>query len=275
MMIASTIAILATFVPFPVGKPVEGQQKEIKAFRTDCLKRWESVFGVEWPALKKNEPPEAARDGYFRAISKINPQPLGAFKELSDFVYTEEMLQGSYYWHGKFITKDCCVPDVRTAPPKKYYLSEWGTHSLVFHEWKTAKYGFKMYESGNGVLIRILPAGYVPKKSMAAADLAKVIRDVLNVDYKTTEATIEAFRLPKEIKPGDLFANCENLVFNFFLGEWNESVVGFLSDADICLVCQKIFPRMAMIFEIEPDWLDKRLMQKDGKTLVRPKKEKK
>jgi hypothetical protein len=226
--------------------------------------RWEKVFGKLAPLDAKK-----FDRGFFNAFYFINPQPESAFSDLDDKVLSPALLDQSQRWVDIFLRKDKRPKPLSKQPPQKYYLPKMYDGGLLLHEWKAGKYAFKMYESGNGMLLRILPSGHKPGDSFSAKELAAIIRDVLNVDYASAEKVIEGFKLPETVKPGEVFYNMRrpNDVLN--AGEWKHFILGLVSRTDVCLICYKSQGvRMAAGFDIDRFWLNRSLFKNDGKTIV-------
>ena len=127
--------------------------------------------------------------------------------------------------------------DWKKHEPDKYYLRKSEDEpSLLYYEWKTPKYVLRMYESGNGLLIRIKPKDYDPSKPLKAKALAAVLSEVIDLKYPSAEKIVEAFKLPSSLAPGTVFTNAKRVNIKL-IGNWQKEVIGFVSKDDICILC--------------------------------------
>jgi len=232
------------------------------AAKESSVKQWKEMFNKDIDFGEKD---------LYGCVSYVYPQPEKAFQDIDDKKYAPALLDISAYWTGEFFSP-AYRPDVRKDQPEKYYLpmrqEETG---LLLHEWRTPKYAFTGQESGNGVVVRVVPKGYDPAKPLTAGALANLLFEVFDLQYDSADKLAAAFKLPKTLPAGTTFTNAKKLQEVVFLGEWRRHVVGFVGDDGVYVICYKSNPgRMAFVFEYARDWLNRGLMEKDGKTLVAP-----
>jgi hypothetical protein len=231
------------------------------AAKERAVKQWQGMFGKGI---------DFADMGLYRCLSYVYPQPEKAFQDLDDNKYAPWLLDDSAYWMEVFF-KPVCRPDVRKALPEQYYLPKPGETGLVLHEWRSPKYAFKAQESGNGLLVRIVPKKHDPKKPLTAKELATLLLDVFNLPYASAEKTAAKFKLPKALSAGSTFANAPPALRVVLVSDWRDHLVGFLGQDAVYVICYKSRPGRAQLgFPFDGTWLNRGLLQKDGKTLVAP-----
>lgn len=114
-----------------------------------------------------------------------------------------------------------------------------------------------MYEDFNGILLEVKPKGVDIGRGISATELAEVIA---------------AFTLPPVVPYGHVFSNAGSLSVQHIYG-WKDHIVGFISKDVICIMCFKaVEGRAAVGFHYDNEWLNRGLLQADGKTQVAPPK---
>jgi hypothetical protein len=157
------VSFAADAAPAPDDPKAAAKERESK--------QWKEMFGKDI---------DFAEVGLHLCMLYVYPQPEKAFKELDDKKYSPALLDFSDYWTGEFF-RPACRPNVRKAPPEKYYLPDRPKETgLVLHEWRSPKFAFRAQESGNGVLVRIVPKGYDPKTPLSGKELAALLFDVFH-----------------------------------------------------------------------------------------------
>ncbi len=219
------------------GADLKAKEAKVKEA---AVKKWKSMFGDNI---------DFAEEGLYGCMSYIHPQPDRLMVDLDD----KKVIGTSI----EFVLRDYFKPayrfDWKKHEPDKYYLRKSEDEpSLLYYEWKTPKYVLRMYESGNGLLIRIKPKDYDPSKPLKAKALAAVLSEVIDLKYPSAEKIVEAFKLPSSLAPGTVFTNAKRVNIKL-IGNWQKEVIGFVSKDDICILC--FFSdggRMNLIFEFTP-----------------------
>jgi len=229
--------------------------------KEQAVKQWKEMFNKDINFGEKD---------LYGCVSYVYPQPEKAFQNLDDKKYAPALLIDSAYWTEEFF-RPAYRPDVRKDQPEKYYLPQKpGETGLVLHEWRTTKYTFTAQESGNGVLVRIVPKGYDPAKPLTGKELAALLFDVFDLKYASADEVAAAFQLPKTAPAGTTFTNAESLHV-MRIGNWRRNMIGFVGDDAIYVICYKQNPGgMRAGFFFDGLWLNRGLLEKDGKTLVAP-----
>jgi len=258
----STFAVLTVLLLACDALTAPAPEDPDRVAMRESAKQWKEMF---------NKDIDFDEIGLQQCMVYVYPQPEKAFQDLDDKKYAPWLLDDSAYWTGQFFRKPY-RPDVRKDQPEKYYLPKRREETgLLLHEWRTPKYAFTAQESGAGVLVRIVPKGYDPTKPVTSGALADLLFDVFDLQYESADKLAAAFKLPKTLPAGTTFTNARVLHDVVFLADWRRHIVGFVGDDGIYVICYKANPgRMAAVFDYQRDWLNRGLLEKDGKTLVAP-----
>jgi hypothetical protein len=234
------------------------EEKETRA-KAAAVKKWKKMFG---------ESIDFAARGLYECMSYVHPQPDALMVDMDDKRVRGTSIEATT----RIYLKPPCR--LKKRDPDKYYLRKSDDEpSLLYYEWRKSKYVFRMYQSGNGMLLRIKPKGYDPRKPLTAKALTAVLYDVINMKYPSADKIADAFKLPETLPLGTVFTNAK-MVNVYIVGNWEQHVVGFLSKEDICVMCFfSTANRMAFFFDFYPNWLDGDIFEKDGKTPVNPRKD--
>ena len=256
----------------PSAEEAQKLREEAQKKKEELEKEWEKAKVVELARYEKmfGKLPALADKKFFWHLSYVNPQPLDKFTAFGDKKLSEPVLVGSKYWTWLFLNRSFRPPDQLEFPPEKYYLrGRWET-SLVYYEWNAGIYLIRAWENGNSILFRVKPDTYKAGTPMTDKEVARILNDVFQLDPQTIPNRIKYLELPQELKPGTSFPT-KNMNDVYVVTHWASSIVGFLSNEDLCVICHKTnFERQSGLFSIDPFWLHENLYEKDGKTWVAP-----
>jgi hypothetical protein len=149
---------------------------------------------------------------------------------------TDEIVNTSAFWFSVFFKSEL-VEVLKKNPPSKYHLSQGNESSCLYYQWKERDGDVEMFESGNGILLRVhRPARLL--KNLKSEDLSKLIFDRIKTPQTSASDIGKAFKLPPLLHPGDIFANLDKINV-VLIGGWEDEIVGFVSEDCINVICFK------------------------------------
>ncbi len=214
--------------------------------RVELVQRWQRIVGPDVDLSKDNP--------LFNAISWIGPRPseeMDLFEGMSLDDRVQSISQG---WLNEFLN-DSAVPDLSEIGPRFFYISDSEAPSLLMYEWERERYRFVMYESGNAILLKIIPLTQDDTEP-AAVNTAAVLFDTLKLHLEDERDVRRAFLLDQDDRTGEAFY-AQDWVEPGANGEWRDQVLGVRSDGATFVICYKTSADIAAaVVEYSPHWLD-------------------
>ncbi|MDR2705307.1 MAG: hypothetical protein LBC02_05980 [Planctomycetaceae bacterium] len=275
-------------------------RKELGIETTDKLDEYyKNMFGKNFSLKNTGYIFMGRAVGYY----PINPDEMDVFKDMifAPYTYLDVMRYGTasflghYRWRWEksyFVEK--YLPDVK-LPPVKYYLAQHDIlRDMLYWEWAIEDIRFRVLETHDGMLIWIMQDGFDKKTEISDKECANILLKTIKINCKDTDDICKQFKLPPQLREGDVFSNVKNLdklvnakiLLPEFQNEfprptdgpkaWSNQLVGFITKGAICLIIvhveppQASFPLKPTILDSTNRWLSGRILRKDMKTLVLP-----
>jgi len=216
-----------------------------KTSKEQLITKWKSVFGEV----------DFSNPILFSAMVYIGPQPEDSLEVLAGKKIEPWVKSRGQEWFDQFMN-DPFEPNLDSIKPKKYYLPRKNEARFLYYEWNTKTYHFKMYESYNGILLNIKNDSVKNFTTQTAEQFASLMISILNLRSKTQNSFKDEFGIREAIAPGLIFTN----VIGGELGvvrDWQDAVVGFVTEKDINIICFKSSGmRAELSLPYVSDWLN-------------------
>ncbi|MDR1269633.1 MAG: hypothetical protein LBK82_08915 [Planctomycetaceae bacterium] len=217
-----------------------------------------------------------------------SPAPINSSQEFGDKVLSSEIRRKFRYDVNRFLKKNI-HPTVALdkMKPSKYNLELKSKFSdRLYWDWKVNDMTINLNQGDRGVMLHLVLRNFIPEIGIQKSDLAKLLFDTINYDYKTIDELATAFNLSGGGvgKEGFVITNVpddpnirriheqQNLFNN---DRWKTDTVGFISKTGIYLFFHTPTMRKFIPTGEESDpmvnWLRAEIYESDGKTIVLPK----
>ncbi|MDR2169812.1 MAG: hypothetical protein LBP59_06695 [Planctomycetaceae bacterium] len=181
--------------------------------------------------------------------------------------------------------------------PQRFLLSQNPfLYDLLYWEWTADEIQFRKLETGNGMLLSIIPKNFNTKKGISDKELKNLLSTVTKIPFKEINKMEQTF--PSILKEGTVFSNVDNLQelidakhltielqdkfpiprtkeWGIESGEWSRQLVGFISKDAICLIIvHEVMthqqPNSPLNIEGSSSWLSGRILKKSSNLPVLP-----
>jgi hypothetical protein len=221
------------------------------------IKKWQNIFS---PKV------DFSNDLLFQPMVYIGPQQDAELSNFGNKKLGTGLVTQRNYWLNRFFN-DPIIPLTDSFIPQKYYLSKKGEASVLYYKWKYRRYSLTMYESYNGLLLRIKNDSMTGFPRISGKQLSGVLMSIFNIKNSSRDSIFKAFKLPVILTAGNVFSNSGNKIQ--FIRKWQDHIVGFVTEDDICILIFKSSELRAEAgFTFDGYWLNNGLFESDGKTPV-------
>jgi hypothetical protein len=234
-----------------------------------------------------------------------DPKPIESLNELGNKKLSPDV---ESTFRGKVIEflKEKVYPDnMETIKPTHYYLYIEPVRSdRLYYEWKKNNLKINLALTINYSMIHLKPHEFIPQTGMTKKELAQLLFDTMNYNYKTVDELASAFDLldNSNCKEGFIFTNAppkpdasnkhpiyrlRDIIPNSERGwdkaTWKTDTLGFISKTGICLFLDTSMSISSWALGDDDDaqkynlphtarttWLMTKIYESDGKTLVLP-----
>lgn len=200
--------------------------------KDELIKIWKEMF---------SEKIDFYREGLFYCFAYIGPQPYEKLKNIENKELHQGVKRLSQKWFDEYF-KRTFRPQAENKKPKKFFLScddDKMRSSLLYYNWKLQDYYFEVYESANGILVRVKYYKFPSNNVKISAELiANLIYNVLDLGYSSPIEIKEAFKINGTLYEGNVFTNAKTMDVRY-CGNWKVNVIGFISKTDLCFMLYK------------------------------------
>lgn len=218
--------------------------------------KWTTMFGSV-PFTQKH---------LYRCIHYVRPQPEAAFRPLTNEILSVPYKLDFRDWIGNLF-KPPLHDALKDLKPTSYYLNEGRSEPSLFrYEFELEGYRVTLVENFTTFLLTIRPSGFVTNASLNRSLVSDVLHRWINVRQTSRVDVAQSFKLPLQIRTGDVFTNGEDSE-PWRMRSGRDHVVGFLSKEGICLIVFKVQEvRAAMGLPTNYNWVNEQMFEADGTT---------
>jgi hypothetical protein len=239
-----------------IAEAQNGSNKPVVT-KEGLVKKWQNIFS---PKV------DFSNDLLFQPMVYIGPQQDAELSSFGNKKLGSGLVNQRTFWLNRFFN-DPIIPIADSFVPQKYYLSKKGEASVLYYQWRYQHYSFTMYESYNGLLLRIKNDSFASFPRLSRKQLSGVLLSILKIKNISMDSISNAFKLPVILTDGNIFSNSNNRIQ--LIRKWQDHIVGFVTEDDICILIFKSSEmRSEAGFTFDANWLNKELFESDGKTRV-------
>jgi hypothetical protein len=220
------------------------------ALKEAAIAKWQKMFGREV---------DFHMEDLFEGMVYIGPQPDDSLISFKGKKLIDGVKKRNTEWYTAFF-KTPYRPLLDSIRPSKYYIPKGPEASFLNYQWKSKAYHFNVYESFNGMLIRIKCDSMDHGNPLTDKQVSTVLFRVLNLKGETHESLTQKFKLPAVLSVGTIFSNSTERVG--MIRDWTQHIIGFTTKTEIVIICFKANgSRAEMGFTYVGDWLNTAITQ--------------
>ena len=222
----------------------------------NLVNKWQTILG----------PVSFAEANLFSAMTCVQPQPVEAFRPFTTERMSEPYRLDFRSWLNELFTLKL-RDTLKGLKPSKYYLNQGRNEpSLLLYEFEFEGQSVMMLENFNFFLFIVKTNDFSVGKLVSREAVSDLIFKWLNVRQTNQIDIAQAFRLPSQLRIGDVFTNRSQPHLALIRGG-QDHVIGFISKEGICLMVPKAQEgRAAMGFHVDFNWVNRQMFEADGTT---------
>ena len=206
----------------------------------------------------------------FERIIYLHPQPEEKFTDFQGKMLSKYLEINHSGWIKQFFKGDL-LKCLENLVPTGYYLSKSGIEpSLLLYKAQCLQTEVSIQESFNVVLLTVKIDRLEQDKGVTAADVRDILANYTNIGDSEIMNFVGEYELSDTMKEGYIFSNNQGRQI-YKISDWRSDVVGFVSPQGISFLLFKVDPdvlKTELGLSYDFNWLNKGLLESDGKTLV-------